>query len=76
MATPASGTLSMSVINQEFVLGNSLSVYRGQIYYQGVSSSAGYFPSVGSPISFSLFYGKNKTDQSGGGIGGDGGGSG
>lgn len=64
MTLPTSGTLSMSAINTEFALGNSLSAYRGVKWYKD-DNSRGYFDNSATgnfpPIDFSEFYGTRKT---------------
>ena len=60
MTIKSSGSLSMSEINAEFGYGTSLSSYRGQTWWTDAGTT-GTFPSTGSSISISNFYGKRKT---------------
>lgn len=57
MTLPSSGPISLSDINTEFGLGNSLGSYIGQTWY----TDGGGTGTFGSPLSFSDFYGKRST---------------
>ena len=57
MTLPSSGPISISQINAEFALGNSLSDYQGVTWYTDANAT-GVFAT--SPLSMSDFYGKRK----------------
>lgn len=57
MPLPASGALSLSAINTEFALGNSLSAYQGVRWF--TPTTTGLFTSSG--LGFNQFYGTQKT---------------